>query len=480
MTRPGGGSSTLPLFRRPVTVLYVSIVVFEMCTMPCPIYAERVTSMIRLRDVVTGLDWTEGAAGTLHERERRLLEPLGEGVTRWVAGAVRRSLDVLEAESRDALAPWPAIARFASHALTGVVLVLAGADAEKEYAIDPDLIEHVVGRDVPLSDITAALRMMQTAWLELLIDAAVSASEDGVFLVPAIASSVTGTMDAWATAVLAAIAEERRRISLTEHVRVRAAIEMLVEGKSDDAEGALRLLELPSEGWHLCCVVGVPKGAIAQRRPLDSVMQAFARAAGCERVLRYDTSAGDVRLWATTARRRPAPALAELHVTEPFAVGLGEPHRGPEGFRRTFVEADDAFQLATRAEAGGGVSYTEAALAILLSQDEERARWFVENELGELGADCPEMADMRNTLRAFFDTRMRIAPAAKLLHIHRNTLINRLQRVEGVIGHGVAERPAQVQAALLLADLLACRQPAGAARLSRSHAHESMTRTPGG
>ncbi|MBP8920225.1 MAG: helix-turn-helix domain-containing protein [Micropruina sp.] len=31
------------------------------------------------------------------------------------------------------------------------------------------------------------------------------------------------------------------------------------------------------------------------------------------------------------------------------------------------------------------------------------------------------------------NTRMRIAPAAELLHLHRNTLLHRLDRIEAVI-----------------------------------------------
>ena len=61
------------------------------------------------------------------------------------------------------------------------------------------------------------------------------------------------------------------------------------------------------------------------------------------------------------------------------------------------------------------------------------------------------MTDMRNTLRTFFDTRMRIAPAAERLFLHRNTLINRLERIQSLLGHSVTERTAETQAALVLA-----------------------------
>ena len=406
---------------------------------------------------MTVLDCAEAATDMLPARDRRLLEPLGAGAARWVGGAVERALDVLRAESHDALAPRPAIRAFASHVLTAALLVLGGDHGEpaRVEVIDPDLVEDIVARDIPLADVTAALRTMQRVWLALLLDTAVEATPDGVSTVPAIVGSLTATMDTWVAVVVEAIAEERRRVFQTEQVRVRTAVEMLVAGEPVDPDNARRLLGLPLAGWHVCCVVGVPPGGLVERWSLDSIVHAFTRASGGKHVLRYETSAGTVRLWSTTDRRSWLPGLADLQVPEPFAIGLGESHRGLEGFRRTFVEADDAFQFAIRGGAGRVVSYTDEALAIVLTRDEERARWFVESVLGELGADRPDMAEMRNTLRAFFDTRMRIAPAAELLHVHRNTLINRLERIEAVIGHGVAERSAQTQAALLLAELFA-------------------------
>lgn len=61
------------------------------------------------------------------------------------------------------------------------------------------------------------------------------------------------------------------------------------------------------------------------------------------------------------------------------------------------------------------------------------------------------MVENRNTLRAFFAAKMRIAPAAENLFVHRNTLIHRLGRIEEMLGHPVGERSAEVQAALAVA-----------------------------
>ena len=368
---------------------------------------------------------------------------------------MEQSLAALQGQIHDSLAPWPIIRTFARHVLTATLLRLAGEDrlpADTE-AIDRDLAEDIVARDIPLSDITQALRTMQREWLSLLIDAAVRVRPDGISVVPALATSVSGTMDAWIGAATDAIVEERRRVDLAEQVRIRGAIESLVTAEPVDVEAATQLLRIPLIGWHLSCAIGAPPGGAVERRVLDVIVHLFARVVGSERMLRYETSAGKVHLWVTTDRPARIPRVEDLRVPAPLVVGIGEPHPGADGFRRTFLEASDALRLAASLGDNGGVSYGDVALAIVLSRDEERARWFVEHELRDLATDSPEMAAMRNTLRTFFDTRMRIAPAAERLFLHRNTLINRLERIQAVLGHGVTERPAETQAALVLAEL---------------------------
>ncbi|AWB95436.1 hypothetical protein DCE93_06990 [Agromyces badenianii] len=408
--------------------------------------------------VIATLDWDAdlGAASLAEHEADQVRSRLGDGATRWVTGAVEQSLAALHEQIHDSLAPWPIIRTFAQHVLTATLLHLAGEDelpADTE-AIDRDLAEDIVARDIPLSDITRALRSMQHEWLSLLIDAAVSVGPEGIRVVAAVATSVTETMDAWIGAATDAIVEERRRVYLAEQVRIRSAIESLVTPAPVDVEVATQVLRIPLIGWHLGCAIGTPPGGAVERRLLDGIVHLFARGVGSERMLRYETSAGTIHLWVTTDRPPQTPRVEDLRVPAPLLVGIGEPHPGAGGFRRTFLEASDALGLAARLGAGGGISYGDAALAIVLLRDEERARWFVEHELRDLATDSPEMAEMRNTVRAFFDTRMRIAPAAERLFLHRNTLINRLERIQAVLGHPVAERTAETQAALVLVELL--------------------------
>lgn len=412
--------------------------------------------------VISTLDWDgdPGPASLPPHDAEQLRSQLGDGAIRWVAGAVNLALDALHGQIHDPLAPWPIIRTFAQHVLTASMLRLAGDDSlpADTGAIDRDLAEDIVARDIPLSDITQVLRTMQREWLSLLIDAAVAVHPDGISVVPVLATSVTETMDAWIGAATDAIVEERRRVYQAEQVRIRSAIESLLTAEPVDAGATTALLRIPLSGWHLGCAIGVPPGGTVERRILDGIVHVFARAVGSERMLRYETSAGTVHLWVTTDRPPQTPRIVDLRVPARLLVGIGEPHPGADGFRRTFLEASDALRLAAMLGDSGGASYGDVALAIVLSRDEEHARWFVEHELGDLATDNPDMVDMCNTLRTFFDTRMRIAPAAERLFLHRNTLINRLERIQAVLGHGVSERTAETQAALVLAELFARRR----------------------
>ncbi|MET0781246.1 MAG: hypothetical protein ABWZ16_06990, partial [Microbacterium sp.] len=366
--------------------------------------------------VLSSLDWVgDPAAGTLAiEEADQLRSYLGDGAARWVAGAVEQSVVALQGQIHDWLAPWSIIRTFAQEVLTATLLGLAGVDLLQPDAatINHDLAEDIVGRDIPLSDITRALRRMQQEWLSLLIDAARDLRPDAVSVVPALATSVTGSMDAWIAAATDAIVEERRRVDLAEQVRIRSTIGSLVDASPVDIDAASQLLRIPLSGWHLGCAIGAPTAGAVERRIVDGFVHSLARSIGGARTLRYETSTGMVHVWVSTEGPPQVPRWDDLPLPSPLVVGIGEPHHGASGFRRTFVEASDVLRLAVRLGRSGGLSYDDAALVIVLSQDEERASWFVEHELRDLAADTAEMADMRHTLRTFFGTRMRIAPAA--------------------------------------------------------------------
>lgn len=409
-----------------------------------------------MTEIVAGLAGAGGIPVGLPVGDVARLETLGEGLPRWVADAVERGLLALEADIHDALAPRAAIRSFSARLLVAALLDLTGAERAPARVIDvdEDIVRDAVGRGIATTEMTQAMRTVQQVWLGMLLEAATSARPNEPALVADIAASMCRTMDSWVAVMAEAIDAERHREAATKQMRVRSVVQKLLAGNPVAAQTARRALGVRLTLWHTCWVLGVPHGGRAERPVLDSLVQAVTRAAGAGRLLQYETSAGELCLWAATERPFAPTIDARIHVPGALVVGVGGSHPGAEGFRRSYLEADDAFQCASRGAAGRLISYPEDSLAILLCRDEERARWFVEGELGELAADRPDMAEMRATIRALFEARMRIATAAESLHLHRNTLIHRLERIEAVLGHGIAERSAHTQAALLVLDLL--------------------------
>lgn len=415
--------------------------------------------------VVASLDWAAdiSSAPELGALAEQLRSRLGDGVLRWMLGAVDDSLSTLRKRIHDPLVSQSKIRVLGQHMLINVLLDLTGENAfpTDQRIVDRELASDFVARDIAMSVIVGAFRHMQREWLVRLIDASLAVSADATRLMPDLAESVTKTVDVWVGAMIEAMVRERRRVAKTEQLRVRTSIEALISGAPVDAPAISRLLHLPLTGWHRCCVIGARADHFVDRQQVDVAAWSLSRLTGGSPAVRYETSDGKTYLW-TTTENTPAPlSVAALGMSPPHVAAIGEARRGVAGFRRSFVEADDALRLALQTDAGG-LNYRDVALAITLSQDEERARWFVEDELGDLAGDSVELRGLRNTLRAFFSTKMRIAPAAERLFVHRNTLIHRLDRIERLIGHPLSERAAELQAALTIAEF----HPSGPAERS--------------
>jgi DNA-binding PucR family transcriptional regulator len=153
----------------------------------------------------------------------------------------------------------------------------------------------------------------------------------------------------------------------------------------------------------------------------------------------------------------PAIARAVETAAPGVLVALGEVAPGIDGFRSSREQADRARRVAQLAgrRAPAVVCYADVALVDLLSRDVEAARLFVRAELGELAGGEEATAALRETLLAVIAPGGGgVAGASRALGLHRNTVLQRVHRAEGLRGRGVAERPGELHAALLLAAAL--------------------------
>lgn len=137
-------------------------------------------------------------------------------------------------------------------------------------------------------------------------------------------------------------------------------------------------------------------------------------------------------------------------------VAVGSSAAGLDGFRRSHDEAMDARRVAQLSgrRAGSVVPYASAAVAAMASTDLDRARAFVDAELGSIAADDDEARRLAATLHAYLEEGLSPRRTARRLGVHENTVANRLKTVEGRLGHPVKARITELLVALRLAPLV--------------------------
>lgn len=119
-------------------------------------------------------------------------------------------------------------------------------------------------------------------------------------------------------------------------------------------------------------------------------------------------------------------------------VGVGRRAAGPREILRSYLQAEQAAQI-TRRFLGGNqtIAFDELGAYRLLAsiEDREALAAFHDEYLGPLEAyDNRTNAELVSTLDGFFAANGNHARAAEALHLHRNTLLYRLGRIETLLG----------------------------------------------
>ena len=165
-------------------------------------------------------------------------------------------------------------------------------------------------------------------------------------------------------------------------------------------------------------------------------------------------------------RKRLAGLLTSGRVT----VGVGRHHPGIAGLALSYREAEQALAIG-RALLGGdrSVHFEHLGVQRLLFQlrDNPELASFYDDLLGKLQAhDERQGAELVNTLEAFFECHGNHVRTAQRLHLHRNTLLYRLDRAKTVLGVDLddAETRLALQVALKIGRVIGRRGLDGASR----------------
>jgi DNA-binding PucR family transcriptional regulator len=373
---------------------------------------------------------------------------LGTGPVSW-AIAIADGLEGRGVVGRSPEAPTDAIARAVRMTAVGLLSAIAGDVGQYTLTAEQRVITAAaVRQSIPFAQLVRGFRSLQRQWAALVGERIehYRPARDRSVLRGHVLDAIPAYFDVNIDAVITEYLAQRERL-LAGHVEQRRElVDRLLRGNPVDRTSADRVLGVPLGGHHLGAVIRADRMAAAAAQAAASRVVASA-AAALDSTATLELPAPDGARWVWLVRTREFGAdyqaafdraPAHLH------VAVGRPAQGPAGFRRTHLSA----RAAARA---GARSWSEGGLRALLTHDGEAAGWLAEEELAGLAAPGADLAALRLTARRYLELGSVVAVAADL-HVHRNTVIYRLKRIEDLVGHPLGARRFELWAALLLGE----------------------------
>jgi purine catabolism regulator len=120
--------------------------------------------------------------------------------------------------------------------------------------------------------------------------------------------------------------------------------------------------------------------------------------------------------------------------TPPQSLGIGRAYTGPAGLRASFQEAERSLMVRKRLFGEGAASFFGdlGVYRLLLSVGTDELNSFYRDSIGRLADyDRHHEGELLHTLEAMLQYPA-LAETAKALHVHRNTLLYRLQRIQEI------------------------------------------------
>lgn len=132
--------------------------------------------------------------------------------------------------------------------------------------------------------------------------------------------------------------------------------------------------------------------------------------------------------------------LAE-ELGEGWRLGLGGPHGGLEGCRRSYAEADEALEIGHALSPERGIYPADDFLLYrFLRLDLDLASRFVDEVVGPvIEHDKRRRSELIKTLQAYFDTDGSAKESGGMLYAHPHTVTYRLKQIEKLTGRSLKD-----------------------------------------
>jgi DNA-binding PucR family transcriptional regulator len=230
----------------------------------------------------------------------------------------------------------------------------------------------------------------------------------------------------------------------------------LLSGASVDPRAASAALRYELGRHHVAFVAwrDSPDLAATADAGLEAVAAEIAGALGVDRPLLSPVGQGTLAAWLGSHSPLAPEAIASLGVPDWVSVAIGSPGADVAGFRRSHQQALRAREIALLCGRTGVTQYRDIALLAIATSDLERAREFVEAELGTLASTDDWTRRLAATLRVYLEELGSPRRAGHRLGIHENTVASRVRAAEEQLGAPWDGRVPQLLLALKLLDVV--------------------------
>jgi DNA-binding PucR family transcriptional regulator len=188
---------------------------------------------------------------------------------------------------------------------------------------------------------------------------------------------------------------------------------------------------------------------------LELTAEAFASEVGVERSLIVPDGAACMWAWFAIDCQFGLDALARGaadQLREGQSLALSIPANGLEGFRGGHRQALRARRFAELSQTTPGVvRFDEVETLCVMSEDPKLLAGFVERKLGKLAAEGHAARRLRETVLVWLREGGSASRAAECLKTHKNTVRNRVQRAEELVGRPLDEDRLGLELALTMA-----------------------------
>ncbi|MEV0058094.1 helix-turn-helix domain-containing protein, partial [Saccharopolyspora shandongensis] len=144
------------------------------------------------------------------------------------------------------------------------------------------------------------------------------------------------------------------------------------------------------------------------------------------------TDSSVIHGWFTPCKNSTFDDLAAVSLPRTIRLTLGTPRRGIRGFHHTHREALSCVDL-TALHTPAPTRFPDVAVTVLATQDQEMAARFVDDHLGALRSH-EDGERLIKTLRHYMDAHASPTRCGQRLGIHPNTVTQRVQRAETILG----------------------------------------------